>query len=75
MYHDVAITTTEKDPIQEGLVIEVPERTKEALLARGHDALLDINYAGTVQAVSVDLETNEMSAVSDIRKGGMPCGW
>lgn len=75
MYHDVCVTTTEKDEIAADLTIEVSERTKQALLSRGHDSLLDIDYAGTVQAVSIDLETNELSAVSDIRKGGVPSGF
>lgn len=75
MYHDVVVTTTEKDPIAASLTIEVPNKTKQALLSRGHDRLLDIDYAGTVQAVSIDVETNELSAVSDIRKGGVPAGF
>ena len=53
----------------------VDQRTKDALLSRGHDSLLDIDYAGTVQAVAVDLESNTLSAVSDIRKGGKPAGY
>jgi gamma-glutamyltranspeptidase len=74
VYHDAALTTTEKMLLLEGPLIEVPQRTKDALLARGHDSLLEIDYAGTVQAVAVDLETNTLSAVSDIRKGGRPAG-
>jgi gamma-glutamyltranspeptidase len=74
VYHDAALTTTEKMLLLEGPLIEVPQRTKDALLARGHDSLLEIDYAGTVQAVAVDLETNNLSAVSDIRKGGRPAG-
>ena len=75
MYHDAAITTTELSHLDQGPTIAVPQRTKAALLARGHDGLLDIDYAGTVQAVSVDFETNTVSAVSDIRKGGKPAGY
>jgi gamma-glutamyltranspeptidase len=75
IYHDSAVTTTEKDHLETGPLIEVPEITKRALLKRGHEALLEIDYAGTVQAVTVDLETNLLSAVSDIRKGGTPAGY
>lgn len=75
VYHDAAITTTEKSYADMGPKIQVPQRTKDALLARGHNALLDIDYAGSVQAVAVDLETNTLSAVSDIRKGGTPSGY
>lgn len=75
MYHDSPVTTTERDALQEGPLIEVPQETKDALLRRGHDALLDIDYAGTVQAISMNLETNTLSAVADIRKGGSPYGY
>ena len=75
IYHDSSTTATEKDLLDQGPLIEVSERTKNALLSRGHDTLLEIDYAGTVQAVAVDLETNTLSAVSDIRKGGTPAGY
>ena len=75
LYHDAAITTTELAHLDQGPTIEVPQRTKNALLSRGRDSLLDIDYAGTVQAVAIDVETNALSAVSDIRKGGKPDGY
>jgi gamma-glutamyltranspeptidase len=75
LYHDAAVTTTENDMLDQGPLLEVPQRTKDALLRRGHSRLLDIDYAGSVQAVSLDLETNSVSAVSDIRKGGKPAGY
>jgi gamma-glutamyltranspeptidase len=75
LYHDAAVTTTEKDNLDQGPLIEVSQRTKEALLNRGHAELLDIDYAGTVQAIGIDLETSRLSAVSDIRKGGTPNGY
>ena len=75
LYHDAAITTTEKSQVNGGLWINVSNRTRQALLRRGHDTLVDIDYAGTVQAVSIDLETNKLSAMSDIRKGGTPAGY
>ena len=75
VYHESATTTTEKALLEQGPSITVPERTKNALLSRGHASLLDVDYAGTVQAIAVDLETNTLSAVSDIRKGGTPAGY
>lgn len=75
MYHDAFVTTTEKSVLDQGPTIEVPQRTKTALLSRGHETLLNIDYAGTVQAVAVDLETKLLSSVSDIRKGGTPAGY
>ena len=75
LYHDAALTETEKSVLDHGATIQVPLRTKQALLSRGHGELIDIDYAGTVQAVSVDLETGTFSAVSDIRKGGSPAGY
>ena len=75
VYHNAAVTTTEKDPLDQGPLLEVPQRTKDALLSRGHKTLLDIDYAGTVQAVGIDLETKLLSGVSDPRKGGAPAGY
>jgi gamma-glutamyltranspeptidase len=75
VYHESATTTTEKALLDQGPLIAVSERTKNALLSRGHASLLDVDYAGTVQAIAVDLETNTLSAVSDIRKGGTPAGY
>ena len=78
VYHDSVVTTTERAPLGgdngNGPILEVPQRTKDALLKRSH-MLLDINYAGTVQAIFVDHETDTLSAVSDIRKGGSPAGY
>lgn len=75
LYHNSAITTTELSKLDQGPTISVPQYTKDALFARGHDDLLDIDYAGTVQAVAIDLETKTLTAVSDIRKGGKPDGF
>ncbi len=75
VYHDAVVTEAENAPLEQGPTIEVSQRTKDALLSRGHSQLLDIDYAGTVQAVAVDLESNTLSAVSDIRKGGSPDGF
>ena len=75
LYHDSAVTTTERSKIHNDIWISVPNRTRGALLRRGHDTLLNIDYAGTVQAVSVDFETKTLAAMSDIRKGGTPAGY
>jgi gamma-glutamyltranspeptidase len=44
------------------------------LTNRGH-RLLDVEFLGTVQAVAIDLETNALTAVCDVRKGGSPAGY
>ena len=78
VYHDSVVTTTEKSVLGggngNGPTLEVPQRTKNSLLKRSH-RLLDIDYTGCVQAIFVDHETNTLSAVSDIRKGGSPAGY
>ena len=77
VYHDSVVTTTEKSTLKGAgseITLEVPQRTKNALLKRSH-RLLDIDYAGCVQAILVDPETNTLSAVSDVRKGGIPAGY
>lgn len=75
LYHNVAVTTTERDHLDQGPLLEVSQTTKDALLRRGHKTLLDIDYAGTVQAVGIDSETRLLSGVSDPRKGGTPAGY
>lgn len=52
----------------------VSETTKQSLSRRGH-SLLATSYTGTCQAVSIDIETDKIEAVSDIRKGGIPAGY
>lgn len=75
LYHGSDVTCFESvDLDNAGPHIEVSNRTKEALINRDHQ-LLSIDYTGVVQAVSVDLETASMSAVSDIRKAGVPAGY
>ncbi|KAG7349208.1 gamma-glutamyltransferase 1 [Nitzschia inconspicua] len=74
VYHDAVVTGTEKDVLEQGPTLAVSQRTKGSLIQRGH-SLLDIDYTGCVQAVSVDLDTKTLSAVSDIRKGGSPAGY
>lgn len=74
LYHNGDVTTTEKSVLDQGPIITVHNRTKLALMYRGH-RLTDIDYAGTVQAISIDFESKTLTAVSDIRKGGLPCGY
>jgi len=74
LYHAIAVTTVEKSQLEQGPTIEVSQRTRNALEARGHQ-LIDVDYAGTVQAISVDLETKTLMAACDIRKGGSPAGF
>jgi len=75
IYHNAAVTATEKvELVDSGLTIDVSQRTRDALTKRGH-ALLDVDYMGTVQAVSIDTETGRLSAACDPRKGGSPAGF
>lgn len=74
IYHGAAATTIENAVLQDGSPIEVSQRTKDALVRRNHP-LLNVDYAGTVQAIAIDLETKLMTATSDVRKGGSPAGY
>ncbi|VEU43355.1 unnamed protein product [Pseudo-nitzschia multistriata] len=81
LYHESVVTTTERAILKGGtksnyteITIDVPQRTKDALLKRGHK-LIDIDYTGCVQSILVDPDTNTLSAVSDVRKGGSPAGY
>mmetsp|Transcript_21026 Transcript_21026/g.49978 ORF Transcript_21026/g.49978 Transcript_21026/m.49978 type:complete len:855 (+) Transcript_21026:227-2791(+) len=75
VYHGAVVTATEKMSLMEDVTLEVTNRTKDALLRRGHNELFEIDYTGCVQAVFFDRETETLSAVSDIRKGGSPAGY
>jgi len=74
LYHESATTLYEKTELDQGVAIEMSERTRSALKRRGH-AIHSVDYTGCVQSVVVDLETNKLTATSDIRKGGMPAGY
>lgn len=69
LYHESATTLYEESTLDPGQTIEVSKRTREALKRRGHK-IHSVDYAGCVQSVVVDLETNTLTATSDIRKGG-----
>jgi len=76
LYHDSIVTNVEKSTLggKDGPTLEVAELTKDALRQR-HHKVLDIDYTGCVQAILVNHETNTLSAVSDMRKGGSPSGY
>ena len=75
IYHSSADTEMENSMVKPaGINLNVSNRSRSALEARGN-RLLDIDYTGCVQAISVDVETGRLSAVSDIRKGGQPAGY
>ena len=71
IYHGAAVCTAEHTAL--GPAISLSPRTRTAL-ERRHHTLLDVTYQGTVQAIAVDAETGQMTAVSDVRKGGTPAG-
>ena len=74
LYHGAAGTNVEECPLPQGPTNRLSNRTRTALERRGH-ALIETSYMGTVQAVAVDSETGLLTAVSDIRKLGMPAGY
>jgi gamma-glutamyltranspeptidase len=59
LYHGTSVTTVEKSALMTGEPILVKDRTLSALKSRNH-SLLEIDYTGTVQSISVDLETNTL---------------
>ena len=75
IYHGAAATEVENSFVHPSQInLQVSNRTKTALEKRDQP-LVEIDYLGTVQAISVDLETGNMSAVCDVRKGGSPVGY
>lgn len=75
IYHEAAAACVENSFVHpSGINLQVSYRTKTALSRRDHP-LVEIDYAGCVQAVGIDLETGRISAVCDIRKGGSPAGY
>lgn len=74
VYHGASVTAAEKANLDAGPTIDVSQRTRDALIARGH-RMLDIDFSGTVQAIAIDLETKQLTAASDPRKGGSPAGY
>lgn len=75
IYRGAATTCLENSSVRPSEInLLVSNRTRTALAKRDHQ-LVDMDYAGTVQAVAVDPETGLMIAVCDIRKGGSPVGY
>ena len=75
IYQGAATTCLENCVIQPSEIhLKVSNRSRSALTKRDQ-LLVDMDYAGTVQAISVDPETGLMAAVCDIRKGGSPVGY
>lgn len=68
VYHGAAASNVEEGQQMHS----ISNRTRFALEARGQQLIPTKLGLGTVQAVAVDLETNTLSAVSDIRKNGVP---
>jgi len=74
LYHGAAGLNIEQDTLSQGPLVEVSQRTRMALEKRGHK-VIPSDFLGAVQAVAIDLETDALTAVSDIRKQGMPAGY
>lgn len=75
IYHGTDATTIENSFVHPSEInLQISNRTQMALLKRGHQ-LLEIDYLGTIQVVSVDGETGKLHAACDIRKGGSPVGY
>lgn len=75
LYKGFSTTLYDRDTLlQAPLTIETPQSTQDALVKRHHD-IAPVTNTGCVQAVSIDMETGLLSAVSDPRKGGRPAGY
>jgi len=74
LYHGTDATTYEECPLEQGPTIKTSENTLQAL-ERRKQRILAIDYLGTVQAVSVNLETEHLSGSADIRKRGRAAGY
>jgi len=74
LYHDADATGYEQSELFKDILIETSNRTRTALEKR-NQSLFSIDYMGTCQAISVDYETDLLSAVSDPRKYGQSSGY
>ena len=74
LYHGAAGSNIEQDTLPQGPLVKLSERTLASLEKRGHK-VIPSDFLGAVQAVAVDLESDTLTAVSDIRKQGMPAGY
>lgn len=74
LYHGSATTGFGRSTLPQGPLIETLERTRDALKKR-NQKMIPMDYLGTCQAISIDFETNHLSAVSDPRKEGRSAGY
>lgn len=74
LYHGSAATGYDKCPLIQGPLIETPNRTINALRRRNH-TMISLDYLGTCQAISVDIDTGYLNAASDLRKDGKSFGY
>ena len=74
LYHGSSGTSYENSTLLDGHMIETLNQTRNALRKR-HHKLYPIDYTGTCQAISVDVDTNELTATSDPRKNGKSSGY
>lgn len=74
LYHNSAGTGYDQSRLSQGPWIETSNRTLTALRKRNH-TLFSLDYTGTCQAISINFETNLLSAASDPRKNGQSSGY
>jgi gamma-glutamyltranspeptidase len=74
LYHNAAATGYDLSKLMQGPWIETANRTLTALRKRNH-SLFSLDYTGTCQAISINLETNLLNAASDPRKNGQSSGY
>mmetsp|Transcript_460 Transcript_460/g.784 ORF Transcript_460/g.784 Transcript_460/m.784 type:complete len:195 (+) Transcript_460:2519-3103(+) len=74
LYHGSSATGYDECPLIQGPIIETSNRTRNSLLRR-NQTVFSLDYLGTCQAISIDLDTNLLSAASDIRKNGKSAGY
>ena len=65
------VVHVEDEQLLEGGWSRVPQSVRDGLRERGHDVQPWAKHA-TVQAVVQDFDTLQLTAVSDVRKGGVP---
>ena len=60
--------------IDSNLCIQVPASIRTALTRRAH-VVNSTTSGAVVQVIAVDFDTDQLEAVSDVRKGGIPAGF
>jgi gamma-glutamyltranspeptidase len=74
LYFDKPVINAESTWLDSNNHIAVSDRTLSALSKR-NQLYQSTDFVGVVQAVAIDMETGELSAVSDVRKQGSPAGY